>query len=300
MPERVLFPEWRKSNEPTNYPFSQAASLANAAGRVITEGTFLDAAMYPIGAAAGLYVSTVVIDFQTVTVTVATPTQPALATAAFSLVSPPDDVVFFDAYGRPAGVLVSEGRRLGLFQSWGVGTHEFQADETEFAASCVFPAPEVGVRGLRLETGELFVGDVWLVGADGVVLRATEAVEPVAGTGDVRTVSQVRVDVVGDPLFRRRLCQPRSLFETPRFVQTVEVIGPNMTFTCGPDAAGDLHLTAVNDLATDTVLRIRPTENGLEIAAAGSPMAGTGGGDGGKYIAASPGGGLTGTFPPEA
>lgn len=236
---------------------------------MLVDGTFLDAAMYPIGATAGLYLSAAAVTFRTVTLAVSTPTQPALATAEFSLIDPPDEVVFYDAHGRPAGVLVTEGRRLGVFQAWGVGVHEFLPAETEFAATCVFPTPEAGVRGVRLETGEVFVGDVWLVGDAGVVLRVTEVTEPVP-TGGSRTVSQVRVDVVGDPLFRRRLCQPAALFETPRFVQTLRVVGPNMTFDVAPDAYGAVSLLGTNDLAADTVLRVRATADGIEIAAAGS------------------------------
>lgn len=267
---RVQFPEWRKQNEPTKYPFSDAAALTNAAGRVITEGTFLDAALYPIGDAAGLYLTKAVIDFQTVTLSVGTLAAPDLATGSFSLVTPPDQVTLFDAYGRPAGVLVSEGRRLGLFQTWGTGTHEFEPTDTEFCASCVFPTPEVGVRGVRLETGELFVGDVWLVGSDGVVFRATETTVPVPGTCETRTVRQVRMDVVGDPLFRRRLCQPNDLFETPRFLRQLLVVGPNMSFTLGPDGGGNVSVTAANDLAADTVLRITAKDGGVEIGAVGS------------------------------
>ena len=159
MAERTLFPEWRKQQETTRYPFSERATLTNSTGRVLIEGTFLDAAMYPIGATAGLFISTFEITHQDATLTLATPTQPDLATASFGLVTPPDELVFEDAFGRPAGVIITESRRLGLFQSWGVGTHEFLSTETEFAASVVFPTPEVGVRGIRLETGEVFVGD---------------------------------------------------------------------------------------------------------------------------------------------
>lgn len=269
MSERVITPQWRKENEATKYPFSEAVTLTNSEGRVLLEGTFLDAALYPIGATAGLYLSSAVITFQTVTLYLSTLTQPNIASAEFPLISPPDEVVFSDAVGRPAGTLVTESRRLGVFQSWGVGTHSFFQEETEFAATCVFPTPEVGVRGILLETGELFVGDVWLVGGDGVVVRATETNEP-DGAGGTRRVFQIRVDVVGDPLFRRRLCQPQSLFETPRFVNTVRIVGPNMEFTTSPDATGNLRLTSINDLAADTVLRIRSTSAGIEIGAVGS------------------------------
>lgn len=270
MAERTIFPEWRKQNEPTRYPFAEHATLRNEADRVLIEGTFLDAALYPIGADAGLFVSTVVITFQKVVITLATPTQPAVATGEFPLVGAPDEVVFVDPFGRPAGVIVTEGRRLGLFQSWGVGTHEFLRDQTEFAASCVFPTPEVGVRGVRLESGELFVGDVWLVGDDGVVFRVEDETVPVPGTCATRTLRVIRMDVVGDTLFRRRLCQPNNLFETPRFVRTVRVVGPNMTFDLIPDAAGNVQMTAINDLAADTVVRINNKPEGVEISAVGT------------------------------
>lgn len=270
MAERVLYPQWRKQNEPTRYPFSSRASLANAEGRVLVEGTFLDAALYPIGAAAGLYLSSAVVTHQDVTLTLSTPVGGAVASARFPLVGPPDQVVFRDPYGRPAGVLATEGRRLGVFQSWGVGTHEFSADETEFAASCVFPTPDLGVRAVRLETGEVFVGDVWLVGGDGVVLRAEHATVPGPGLCGTQVLTAVRVDVVGDPLFRRRLCVPVDKFDTPRFVRTVRVVGPNMSFDCRPDAAGNLRLFAVNDLAADTVLRVTTEPDQVVIGAAGS------------------------------
>jgi hypothetical protein len=41
---------------------------------------------------------------------------------------------------------------------------------------------------------------------------------------------------------------------------------------CGPDEAGDFKLTVNNDLAEDTVLRIRPTEAGIVIEAEGSGL----------------------------
>jgi len=270
MAERTLFPQWRKQQETTKYPFSERATLVNSENRVFIEGAFLDAALYPIGANVGLYVSTVTIDFQKVVLTLAAPGQTAIATGEFSLINAEDEIVFFDVYGRPAGVIISESRRLGVFQSWGVGVHEFSREQTEFAATCVFPTPEIGVRGVQLETGELFVGDVWLVGDDGVVLRTEEIEVPVPGTCTTRRLQAIRVDVVGDTLFRRRLCDPANLFTTPRFVQTIEFVGPNMTYSLTPDTSGNALLSTIDDLAADTVLRIKTTPNGIEIGAVGA------------------------------
>lgn len=270
MAERILFPEWRKQNETIKYPFSSRASLVNNTGRVLVEGTFLDAALYPIGVANGLYLSSVEITFQKVLLRLSATGQPDIATGEFNLVSPPDEITFVDVYGRPAGVLVTEGRRLSLFQSWGVGVHEFIQSQSEFAATCVFPTPEIGVRGIQLEDGTLFIGDVWLVGDDGVVFRHETATATILGTCRTETVQVIRMDIVGDPLFRRRLCQPTDLFTTPRFVRTITIVGPNMTFTLPPDDAGNVILSTINDLASDTVLRIKTTPDGIEIGAVGS------------------------------
>jgi hypothetical protein len=269
---RILFPEWRASNSTTQYPFSDRVTLVNAEGRLIPEGTFLDAAFYVIGAQAGLFLSQVDVGFDSVTLTVGDPTTSALATTSFSSFGPPDELNFVDTFGRPAGVLVSEGARLSIFQAWGVGTHTFTQDQTEFAATVCFPTPEIGVRGIQLPSGELLVGDVWLVGDDGVVLRLDDISIPAACGQPAQTIKAIRVDVVGDPLFRRRLCTPPSLFTPPRFIRTIRVIGPNQSFDCVPDELGNLRLVGNNFLAGNTVLRLVPVNSGLFITAVGSAI----------------------------
>ena len=269
MADQTIFPEWRKQNETTKYPFSDQASLVNVDGRRIIAGTFLDAALYPTGLTAGLYLSQVTITHQTATLTLGVPGSPAIATGSFNLVSQASDVVFTDASGRPAGLLISEPQRLAVFQTWGVGSYEFQPEESEFAATVCFPTPERGVRGILLDDGSLLTGDVWLIGSDGVVLRTSHETLPASRGKPARTVPVIRVDVVGDPLFRRRLCQPTNLFTTPRFIKTIRIVGPNQTFDCTPDVFGDLKIAVNNALATDTVLRITPVPTGLKIAAVG-------------------------------
>lgn len=273
MPEAVLYPEWRKQNESTRYPFSDNASLINSENRVLVEGTFLDAALYPIGGGVGLYLSKVVVEHEHVTLTIGDATRKELATGSFSLFSADDSVALEDAYGRPAGILVSESSRLGIFQAWGVGTHTFLRPQTEFAATVCFPTPEVGVRGIVLEDGSLFVGDVWLVGSDGVVFRSDEAITQENCGAPTTSISALRFDVVGDPLFRRQLCQPNSLFNTPRFVKTLRIIAGNRTIDLIPDDRGEMQIVGNNYLADDTVLRISVLPTGLRVGAVGSSNA---------------------------
>ncbi|HVE24007.1 MAG TPA: hypothetical protein VNC22_01315 [Sporichthya sp.] len=266
---RIQFPEWRRENEATRYPFSSRATLVNDEGRVVVEGAFLDAALYPAGGVGGFFLAAVTLTSEEVTFTVGDDNTRELASGTVSVVDPPDLVPLEDAAGRPAGVLVSESARLGTFQSWGVGTHEFDRAQSEFCPTVCFPAPALGLRGVRLESGEVFAGDVWLVGADGVVLRADPVTLPAADGLPERPATAIRVDVVGDPLFRRRLCENADLFATPRFVRTVRFVGPNQTFDCAPDAFGDVKIFGNNALAADTVLRVVATAGGVRIGAAG-------------------------------
>jgi hypothetical protein len=273
MPERTLHPEWRAENEPTKYPFGRSSALTNGTD-VLLEGTFLDAALYPVGGQVGQYLSQVIITHTTATLYVGDAEEPQRASGEFNLVSPPDLIRLTDTAGRPAGVLVSESQRLSIFQSWSVGTHTFLRAHTEFAASVVFPVPATGVRGIQLEDGSLFTDEVWMVGEDGVVLRRETVVAPGPCGQPAAPVEVIRVDVVGDPLFRRRLCEGEALFATPRFLQTITVDDGVQRVQCGPDDFGDFKFTVNNDLAEDTVLRVRPTRDGIVVEAVGSLLQG--------------------------
>jgi hypothetical protein len=247
MPQRILYPQWREEHGGTKYPFGDSASLANDEGYTLLEGTFLDAALFPIGASDGLHLSKVVVEHDRVTIYVGDRRDKELASAEFDLITPPDNLDLSDAFGRPAGVLVSSSDRLGVFQSWEVGEHTFKTDQTQFAATVCFPTPEVGVRGILLEDGTLMTGDVWIVGDDGVVVTASDE-------------GVMRLDVVGDPLFRRRLCEDAGLFTTPSFITSIRVLHSEGEFVVTPNERGNVSITAHNGLKTDTALRVRTTD----------------------------------------
>jgi hypothetical protein len=273
MAKRQIHPEWRRENEATKYPFSSLATMASDTN-VILEGLFLDAAIYTIGGQERAFLSKVTITHDLVTITVGDVEDTARAFGSFPLLNPPTRFKLEDVYGRPAGVIVSEALRLASFQSWSVGEHDFAIEHTEFAATVVTPTPEIGVRGILLADGSLFTDDVYMVGDDGIVL--TEEIVQVPGTCDEpsKEVTTIRVDVVGDPLFRRRLCDPNALFATPRFLETVTFDDGKQQIKCGPDALGDIKMTAGSHLIDDTVLRIRAAENGLVVESVGDPLDG--------------------------
>jgi hypothetical protein len=267
MPERILFPEWRKQNETTKYPFAERATLTSRAGKILLDGTFIDANLYPIGGTVGLYLSKVVVTHSTVTLYIGNEGTPERCSTTFSILSPPTTLLLLDTYERPAGVLISAEYRLGVFQALGIGTHIFERSSTEFAATVCIPVPEHGVRGILLDDGTFLTGDVWLVGDDGVVLRKQTVFQNDI-CGPIPN-STIRVDIVGDPLYRRRLCNPQSLFNTVNPIKMIRFVSDNMAFKCA-SADGNVTIGVNNAAATDTILRITNTETGLKISVAGA------------------------------
>jgi hypothetical protein len=271
VPEHRRTPEWRRSVEATKYPFTERATLTNKDGRVILEGCLLDAALYPVGGLERMFLSRVEVSHDTVTVYAGDSGNRLRCSGSFGLIRPASLVSLEDSFGRPAGVLVSETRRLGIFQSWGVGNFDFVQDQTEFVASVCFPTPEDGVRGVLLPDGTLLTGDVWLVGEDGVVIRTdTDVIPDECGVASGARV--VRVDVVGDPLFRRRLCEPASLFTTPRLVKALRVLHSGGEFVCTPDVQGNINIVTATTLIDKSALRVTTAETGVNVAVAGEAV----------------------------
>ena len=266
----IRYPEWRASLATTQYPFSDNATLSNATGDFLPDDAFADASLYVIGAKAPLYIGKVTLAADTCTFYVYDATKTVVALGFFDLLDPPDIVRLLDIYGRPAGALIA-GDGLTIFRSWTVGEHLFEPAQTEFAVTVVVPTPEIGLRGFLLDDGSLLTGDVWLVGEDGVVL--TYALAIVEGRcGDAVEYPVIRVDIVGDPLYRRTLCEPIDLFSTPRFLQKLRLKRGCDVVDLVPDAGGDIKITVGSHQASDTSLRVRAVPTGLKIEIAGSPL----------------------------
>jgi len=266
---RILFPEFRDQLEPTKYPFGETVSLVNVNGDTILEGSFLDAHLYPVGGGARMYLSKVVVDHDEVTFFVGDATNTELCSGSYDLIDPPSRIGLTDQYSRPAGVLISEPSRIALFQAWGIGTHTFELSQSEFAATCCMPTPEVGVRGILLADGTLFTGRTWIIGDDGVVVSYEEASSADKCGAPADVLPAIRVDVVGDPLFRRRLCEDPGLYETPRPVRLIRFRRDDHVFECTPNEYGNITMQ-MNDQQPNTALRIYTNGDGMVIEVAGS------------------------------
>lgn len=259
MPEAIVHSQWRDEQAPSKYPFGDNASLVTTDGVSLGEDTFLDARVYPIGGGVRMSLQSITVESGRTTLYIGPDSAPRLCFTWFDPVDPPDLLRLEDVWGRSAGVLVSEALRLARFQSWQLGTHQFASEAAELAASVCIPTPEIGVRGMITEEGDILTGDAWIVGENGVVVR-----EDPEGAEEGTQV--IRVDLVGDPLFRRALCGDKvsglvPLFSTPRFLQTINDIPP--------DAFGNYVIGTAGNIAPDNILRVVPTPEGLRFEAVG-------------------------------
>lgn len=270
MAQEVRGMEWREYHDSTNYPFSDRATLTNG-DDFIGEGVFLDAVFYPVGVTERLFLSQVSVRDELITLYIGDQNRSVIASASFSDIDPPDSLQFVDSYNRPAGLIVSDADRLATFQSWILGDHNFTADQTEFSARVCFPTPEIGVRGFLLDDGSVVSDDAWIIGEEGVVVREeTSEVDAPGFTGETISQRVIRVDIVGDPLFRRQLCS--DIFTTPRFLEQVTFKHGCRKVVCGPDEFGDLKVSVSKIDREDTILRIRATPGGLVFEAIGEKL----------------------------
>ena len=252
---RILYPQFRDEQDDSRYPFADSATLVSVESKLdIGRDTFFDASIYAVGAAKGVYISSITVTATAITIQVGDSSTKKLASATFNPLSVPDNGVLdlIDIYGRPAGTLLSTAFLLARFSVWPLETHTFTAATAEFVASVVIPAQEPGLRGVQCPDGDLLTGDVWLIGDRGVVLRKEGS-------------NTIRVDVVGEPLFSRHVCEPVGKFTPKTFLQTITANG----IPCGPDEYGNFVLTATGYSADDTVLRVYTQDGNLKIDTVG-------------------------------
>jgi hypothetical protein len=247
MPEQ-RFQEFYDEYAATRYPFLDTCLLRADTGQVLDTDLFLDASLYPVGNTLALHIATITVQSRLVVISIADSKKVVVATTSFDPFGGVAELAVVDIYGRPAGVIVSDAARLSRFSSWVEGTHTFTVTAAVFVPSCIIPTPATGVRGIGTSQGDVLTDAVVLVGGPGVVLRAV---------GD----AGIRIDIIGDPLYRRRLCEVASAFQTPLFVQTIN--------NCPPDQHGNISITVGNHLTDKTILRLNQSADGLIIEANG-------------------------------
>ena len=251
----IVYPEWRDENLHIKFPFSDNALLINTDDQAVPASMFDDARIYPIGGKEDAFLSAVTVTDTEMTFEISDSGTAGIATGIVDLTALPPtddeyDIGLLDSYGRPAGVLVSSAGRLrNLAGLLGTGVAPFTSTQTPFVASVIIPMPQLGVRGLLLDDGELMTGDVYLVGTDGIVLSVE--------------YGAIRLDAIGDPYALLKKCEEEGVI-LPAFCGLRTING------IAPDDQGDFKLTVGGNDAPDTVLRMTPREGVLTMKTVGN------------------------------
>jgi hypothetical protein len=266
MSARIVFPEFRDEQSDSRYPFNDSATLKSRDGFYIPKNCFVDVSVYTINGAVGVFISSIELNNNLVTIRLTDSARQNTCSASYAPLELASDdftpLPLIDKYGRPAGIIIGLTEGLNLLSGWPLGVHTFTQAATELVASAVVPAQEPGVRGLLEPSGGLLTGDVWLVGEKGVVLRA-------------EADNTIRVDIVGEPLFKRIQCldetgNPVGDFTPKTFLKTINGCEPdkygNFTITVATNAPG------ISTAKTAAILRVYPENNTLKIAAVGSKV----------------------------
>lgn len=252
---RIIFPQFRDEQSDSRYPFADRASLISVErGLDIGRDTFLDASLYIIGGERQAYISAIIVETTAITIQIGDAANKNRARATYQPLNPPESGILelYDGYGRPVGVLVANPDALRRFTGWPKETHTFALAATELVAGVVIPAREPGVRGLMTAENALLTGDVWLVGGEGVTLRKEGA-------------HTVRIDINGEPLFTRVLCDETARFQNKNFLKTITVNGAPIA----ADDFGNFVITANNHQAGDTIVRVYHSDGNIKIDTVG-------------------------------
>jgi hypothetical protein len=249
--QREYGQEWRDQNKPTKYPFTDASTLMTSSNLYFSKEAVYDASFYIINWNSRLYLTGVDV-YSSPNKYVRLNIGDVSTTAAYADVDPfdiPEVIRFQDTAGRQAGLMVVDPVALSFLQSWTLGSHSFRRG-AEFVPSVVTPMPSGYVTAIKDSAGNYLSGDVWLIGEDGVIISQNS--------------KGIRVDVVGDPLFKRR--DNPSSFVTPRFIKTINNVAP--------DEYGDFKIVVGTYLAGDTILRIYPDSSlpGLRVELIGQSL----------------------------
>lgn len=248
---QVLVQEWRDENANIAFPFVDSAVLKTSLGVSLSNRAFLDAAIYPPGYSGRIFLGQVISAPGSVTYVLTNERGVSIATGTLTQ----DEIWFSDALGRNSGVLVTDPTELP--QNWPIGTHLFGTG-AEFVASVVELGDDTAPTSIVLPDGTVVTGNIWLVGDDGVVI--TQGLD---GT--------VQFNMVGDPLFQRRLCDPafNSLasiatpFFTKTYLQALAIPVNGAWVNVPADQYGGFVISANDVMTPDSVLRIYPEDDGI-------------------------------------
>lgn len=194
---RINYPTYHEELMKVKYPFSETATLTN--GDVFIENDiFVDGRIFPPLASVTTFISGITID---ITCSIVLSDEKGIVgIAEFEKSNPPSVVNFYSNTNAYVGLLVGyEHGGIKKLTNWPVGSYEFSSQATCFSPTVLVPQPQECVRSITLADGSVFTGPVALVGENGVQLTCPKDEE-----------NTIQVDIVGDPLYTKRLCNEEA------------------------------------------------------------------------------------------
>jgi hypothetical protein len=276
MATETRYPEWYQQHGQTFYPFEDSATFSSAEGKSLPYQLFLDARFTILGSQPGIYLSSVEVTPNDVIFSLSDGRNDLIATSSVPSNSSADKLVFTDTRGRQVGLFVVSAGTAAAFKSWGTGLYQFESIATGLAASTYMVLPEAVVSGFALDSGEFVSGDAVLVGGDGVVLQVEDLeLDDLCGDLINTQFKVITVHIVGDPLFKRRLCEGPELFATPNYLKQICFSVPGIQddpeyadtapqlICCGPGEFGHIKIMSGQTDHDFDILRIRSTQDGI-------------------------------------
>lgn len=181
----VVYNEYREQNGRRRYPFADGCSLLDADGNALATDFLIDAFLYPIDLANGLYVKTIDLNARKLYVA-DTVTDKLHGVADIPMIEGTEHVYEVEVPYRQVGVVVyGAGLQDGLL---GQTIRSFTPAGLQLCCAAYIPLNQAGVRGILTDDNDRLTGHVTIEGQDGVVTTSY------IGGGDRRIL---RIDMVG-------------------------------------------------------------------------------------------------------
>lgn len=233
--QRQFVADWYNESEASNYPFDDSSSLETADGLTLPTEAILDLVIYPDpGVAPRL--SAITVSRNEIKFVFSNDSGVVIAEGTKAINDGNRIVTLLDVRLRQIGLMILNEDRVLPFAGWPIGAH---STDLGVVANCVLPVESV-VEGIATEDGGYASGFVYLVGDAGVVVRP----EPDPNPGE----EAIRIDIVGEPLFRRLSCVPQDRFRTPNFVRTIN--------SRSADEFGEFPIVVGRHLSSEPIVRI--------------------------------------------
>lgn len=189
---------WSQETKRSPFPFVDLATLKDASGLLtLSSSWILDARLWPaMSAPAKVYLQSIERSKGLLRFTIAS-TEEVLCTAEVSDFTK-KRIAFFGAQGTQAGFMSFAAGGLQHIYDRPSATYLFPVEATEFVPAAVSPALIAGLGSVKDSRGNAVRGEIRVVGGEGVSLHVLPG-------------NLIRVDVIGDPYYRRDTCENEEL-----------------------------------------------------------------------------------------